>query len=198
MSSYADKITEFNRMLADLGKQLIALADKRKSYALAAAEGDAKAKAAISDIDFQLDAVRREEGTLASAVETAAALQRQAEQEAEEKQRQEREIEAYQHARAIVALNEEIDLALKQLREMFERRQAMLVALGNLGVCDLGLITKLSHRSAANAAAAHVGLTKYFAMEMTPNSAVRPLATANEILLKIGQAPTPTRARLNH
>jgi hypothetical protein len=198
VSSYQDKIAALRERLTDVGKQLISLADKRKSYSLAAAEGDERARQQIADLDFQLDATRREEGTLSSAVEAAQALQRQAEREAEAKQRHEREIEAYQHARAIVALNEEIDLGLKQLREMFERRQAMLVALGNSGACDLGLITRLSHRSGANAAAAYAGLTKYFAMEMTPNSAVRPLSTANEILLKVGQPPAQARVRLGN
>jgi hypothetical protein len=47
-------------------------------------------------------------------VETAQALERQAELEAKERQEQARQVEAWQHAQAVIALNEELDLALMQ------------------------------------------------------------------------------------
>jgi hypothetical protein len=81
---------------------------------------------------------------------------------------------------------------------MFERRRDQLARLADTGVADLTMIMKLSHKSMASAAAAHAGLAKFLSMEMTPTVAQRPLATSNEILLKIGAPPTPPRQRLEH
>jgi hypothetical protein len=190
MSSYEDKIAEFKSRITDIGKQLADLAARRKSFALAAAEGDVKARQQIADIDFQVDAAKREEGTLSSAIESAVALDRQAEQDAEGKARHERNIAAYKLSRAIVALNEEIDLALKHLREAFERRASLLIELANTEVCDRALVMRLSHRAGPTSAAQQAGLARYLNLEMTPTAAQRPLADTNPVLLGIGEAPT--------
>jgi hypothetical protein len=189
MSSYEDKIAEFKDRIADIGKQLASLTSQRKSYSLAAATGDAKAIKQIADIDFALDAARREEGTLSSAIESAVALDRAAEQDAEAKARHERNIAAYKISRAIVALNEELDSRLKQLREAFERRAALLVELGNTEAADRALVMRLSHRAGPTSAAQHAGLSRYLSLEMTPNAAQRPLADTNSVLLGIGEPP---------
>jgi hypothetical protein len=196
MSSYADKLAEFHQRLTDIGAQLAGLADRRKQHSLAAASGDKTAAGQITALDAEAASLHKEEQTLASAIETAQALERRAQQEAEARERREREVEAHRIAQAVIALNCELDQAMLALRQLWERRQALLAELGNSNVADLGFVMRLSHKSGANAAAAYAGLTKYFAMEMTPNSAVRPLSTANEILLRVGQLPTPTRARL--
>jgi hypothetical protein len=189
VSTYESKIAEFRERIVSIGKQLADLAARRKSYSLAAASGDAKAIQEIADIDFALDAARKEEGTLSSAIETAAALDRAAEQDAEAKARHERNIAAHTTARAIIALNEELDLKLKGLREVFERRAALLVELGNSEACDRGLVMRLSHRSGPTAAAHQCGLGKYLNLEMVPNAAQRPLADTNEVLLGVGEPP---------
>jgi hypothetical protein len=54
---------------AEFASQIGALADKRKSYSLAASEGDARAKKAIADADYEADALRREAATVNSAIE---------------------------------------------------------------------------------------------------------------------------------
>jgi hypothetical protein len=189
VSSYEDKVNEFKSRISDIGRQLAALAAKRKSYSLAAATGDATARKEIADIDFALDAARREEGTLSAAIESAIALDRAAEQEAEAKLKHEREVKAYSLARGIIATNEEIDLALKQLREMFERRASLLVELGNTEAADRQLVLRLSHRAGPTSAAQAAGLARYLSLEMTPNAAVRPLSDTNSVLLGIGTAP---------
>jgi hypothetical protein len=189
LSSYESKIAEFRSKIADIGKQLASLTAKRKSYALAAAEGNAEACKEIADIDFALDAAHKEEGTLSSAIESALALDRQAQQDAEAAARRERNIDAYRISRAVIAYNSEIDAALKGLRELFERRAAGLVELGNTEVVDRNLVMKLSHRSGPTAAAHIAGLGKYLSLEMTPNAAQRPLADTNSVLLGIGEPP---------
>jgi hypothetical protein len=189
VSTYESRINEFKERIVSIGKQLAELGARRKSYSLAAATGDERALKEIADIDFALDAARKEEGTLSSAIETAAALDRAAEQDAEAKARHQRNIEAYKIARGIITINQELDLALKQLREMFERRAHLLVELGNTEACDRGLVMRLAHRSGPTSAAHHCGLAKYLALEMTPNAAQRALASVNEVLVGVGEAP---------
>jgi hypothetical protein len=189
MSSYESKIAEFRERIVSIGKTLADLGARRKSYSLAAANGDANALKEIADIDFAADAARKEEGTLSSAIESAVALDRQAEQDAEAKARHERNIAAYTTARAIITLNEELDLKLKHLREVFERRAALLIELGNTEACDRGLVMRLSHKSGPTASAHLNGLGRFLNLEMVPNAAQRPLADTNEVLLGIGEAP---------
>jgi hypothetical protein len=189
MSSYESKIAEFRERITDIGKQLAALTAKRKSFALAAATGDAKAIKQIGDIDFETDSLKKQEATVASAIETAVALDRAAAHEAEAALKHEREIKAYSLARAVITLNEEIDLALKHLREAFERRAALLVELGNTEAADRALVMRLSHRAGPTSAAQHAGLSRYFNLEMTPTAAQRPLADTNSVLLGIGEPP---------
>jgi hypothetical protein len=176
-----------------MAAQLTALADKRRSYALASVEGDERARQAIADTDFETDALKREQTTVLSAIETGEALEAQRALEAEAKERHEREVHAYSAARAVCTLNIELDEALVHLRELFERRAILLKDLGDTGVVDLGLIVRLNHRSLATASAQLAGLSKYFALEMTPASAVRPLSVSNELLLTIGAEP-PAKA----
>jgi hypothetical protein len=189
MSSLSDRIAQLKRRASEVASQITALADRRRSYSFAASEGDAKARKSIGDIDFETDALKREAATVSDAIEIGEALEHQRLLDAEAEARREREIAAYKAARAVASLNLELDQELVRLREMFERRAALLKALGNSGTVDLGLITRLSHKSGATASAQLAGLSKYLALEMTPTSAMRPLATSNELLLKIGVEP---------
>jgi hypothetical protein len=203
VSSYEDRIVAFKDQIASIGKQLAELGARRKSYSLAAATGDQKAIKAIQECDLLTGELTKQEQTISSAVETALALERQEAQEAEAAARREREVEAHKISRGIIALNCELDEALVRLRETFERRAHLLTELANTGVVDSGLVLRLAHKSGANASAQLAGLSKFLALEMTPNSAVRGLASANEILLTIGEAPDKadkpaTRANARH
>jgi hypothetical protein len=190
VASYADKINEFNRRIADIASKLASLGDKRKSYSLAAASGDARALKQVGEVDWELDALRKEQQTLNSAVETAEALERQSELEVKAEEDRARQQDAYRAARGVVSLNEEIDLALKTMREMFERRAVILKSLANTGVCDPNLVMKLASRSGPTSAAHAAGLGKFVNLEMTPVVAQRPLADSNSLLLGIGTPPS--------
>jgi hypothetical protein len=197
MASYSDKISEFNRRIADIAVKLTSLSDRRKSYSLAAAEGDTRALKQIADTDFEETALVREQQTLNSAVETALALEKQHELEAKAAAEHTRQVEAYKAARGVVALNEELDLALIHLRELFERRAIILRSLGNVGVCDPSLIMKLSNRAGPTSAAHAAGLGRHMNLEMTPVVAQRPLADTNAVLLGIGEAPSKPNGKGN-
>jgi hypothetical protein len=191
MSSYGDRINELRKRVSDIASQLTSLTDKRKSYSLAATEGDERAKKAIADCDFQTDSLHREEQTVNSAIETATALHKQQEVDTERKERHQKEVDARLAAQAIAALNLEIDEALVHLKEIFDRRASLLTELADTQVVDPGLIMRLNHRSGPTASAQLAGLNRFLALEMTPAASVRPLATANEILVRIGAEPEP-------
>jgi hypothetical protein len=186
VASYADKISEFNKRISDIAAKLAGLSDRRKSYAYAAATGDAKARKAIGDVDFEEASLLKEQQTINSAIETAQALEKQHELDAEAEARRAREIEAYKAARAVASLNLELDQELVRLREAFERRAILLKALGDTGAVDPTLVMRLHHKSLATSAAQLVGLSRFLNLEMTPTASQRPLASSNEMLLRIG------------
>jgi hypothetical protein len=190
VADYASKIQEFNRRISDIAAKLTGLADRRKSYSLAAAEGDTRALKQIGDVDFEEGALIREQKTLSSAIETAQALEKQHALEAQAAEEHARQVEAYSAARGIITIHEEIDLALIHLREMFERRSVILKSLGNIGVVDPSLLMRLSNKSGPTSAAHAAGLNKYLNMDMVPNVSQRPLSDVNPVLLNVGAPAT--------
>jgi hypothetical protein len=191
MSSYGDKITELNTQVADIGGRLASLADKRKEHSLAAAEGDTTARRIIGDIDSELSSLRNEAATLGAALETIAALQRQEAADIEQNQQRARQVDAYQHARGVTALNLEIDATLTHLREMFERRAALLAGLAQTNIVDSIFVARLASKAPATRAAVFAGLDKYLQFERPAPGSWRPLADTNTPLMSVGQPPEP-------
>jgi hypothetical protein len=192
VSSLSDRIGELKRRAAEVASALTSLSDRRRSYAFAAvSDSDAKARKAIADIDFESDSLRKEQATISDALEIGEALAKQEALDAQAEARRERERAAYTAARGVVTLNEEIDLALSQLREMFERRSVILRSLGNVGVVDPSLLMRLANKAGPTSAAHSAGLGRYLNLEMTPVVSQRPLSDANSVLLGIGEPSKP-------
>jgi hypothetical protein len=197
MSDLASRISQLKLRAVELTKQISGLADKRKSYAFAASDGDAKAKKAIADVDFEMESLRKEEQTVGAGIESGEALIAQQALDAATAARREREAEAHRTAQAISALNVELDERLKELRDVFERRASLFAQLSNTGMVDLGMIMRLGHKSSATSSAHLAGLGRFLAMEMTPVVAQRPLADSNSLLLGIGKSSSTPRVVLN-
>jgi hypothetical protein len=190
MASYSDKIQEFHRRISDIAAKLTGLADKRKSYSLAAASGDPRALKQVGEVDWELDALRKEQQTITSAIETATALEKQHELEATAAEEHSRKIEAHKSAQAVAAINTELDALLVQLRECFERRALHLRSLSNTGIVDPNLIMRLTNRAGPTSAAHAAGLGRHINLDMVPVVAQRPLADSNSLLLSIGEPPS--------
>jgi hypothetical protein len=190
VSSYTDKISEFQARISDIAAKLTSLADRRKQYSYAAASGDTRARKQLDDDSFEETSLVKEQQVLNSAVETALALEKQHELEAKQAEEHVRQVEANKCAQGVVALNEEIDLALVQLRELFERRAIILRSLGNTAVCDPSLLMRLSNRAGATSAAHHAGLGRHVNLEMMPVVSQRPLSDVNVVLIGIGESPS--------
>jgi hypothetical protein len=189
LSSLADRILELKRCAEAIAAELVNIATRRKARSLDAVIGDKTAQSAIHDLDQETDALKKEAMTISSALEMAEQREREEQQEVEAKLRREREVEAYNHARGVVALNHELDQALIALRQLFERRAVVLKGLGDTGVVDLNLIMRLNHRSGASASAILAGLNRFLNLEHINTSALHPLASSDEVLLRIGVNP---------
>jgi hypothetical protein len=196
MSSLSDRLGQLRQRAASIAAELTSLADKRRGYSLAATEADSKAVKAISDIDVQMDSLKREETTVRSAEEVATALQQHEHDEAQAKEQHEREVAAHNTASAIGALQSEIDARLVELRQCFERRAAMVQELSNTRLVDLSLLSKLSSKSPATRACCHHGLDRFIAIERTSVQGRMPLADANVLLAGIGKAPDPDKLKI--
>jgi hypothetical protein len=112
MHGYSERIAALKQRITTIGTQLASVADRRKSYALAASDGDTTALKEITALDFEADALRKDSATLSSAIETAEAITKQQVLEAEQTARRQREVEAHNHAAAVITLHSEIDDAL--------------------------------------------------------------------------------------
>jgi hypothetical protein len=192
----SDRIGELKRRAAEVASQIVALADKRRSYAFAAvSDSDVKARKLIADIDFESDSLRKEQATISDALEIGEALARQQELDLADARRRERSIEAYSAARGVITLNEEIDLALVNLRELFERRSVILKSLANTSVVDPNVVLKLSSKSGPTSAAHKAGLGRFLNIDMMPIVSQRGLSDTNSLLLTIGEAPSKANGR---
>jgi hypothetical protein len=135
------------------------------------------------------EGLRKEEMTIASAIETGLALEKQHALEAERQQRREKESAAYTTARAVIALHEEIDVELVKLRQMFERRAALLAALAATELASSVTIARLAGKAGPTRAFCAAGLHKFADLMTVPVPSMQPLASANELLIGIGAKP---------
>src|SRR5260221_5779964 len=161
MNKYADRLSQLRARLTDVGKQLSSLADRRKSFSLAAATGDATARKQMADTDAEAEAQRREEQTISAADETAVALDKQQELEAQAAEEHARQVDAHRHAQGVIALNLEIDAALVHLREMFERRAGLLAGLAKAHIFHGGFFGRPPGQGGPTLAALPPGTTKF-------------------------------------
>jgi hypothetical protein len=199
LSTYEDRIKGFKEQIASIVKQLVDVTARRKSASFAAASGEEAAIKAIRDCDFETDELKKQEATVASAVETALALERQEQHDAQNAARHDKQVEAYGLARGVVTLNEEIDLALKRLREMLERRASLLNQLAALDVVSPVVITRLATKAPLTRACCAAGLHRFVQLETVSPQAMIPLSDGNAQLLGIGEAPDgkPDKPRNN-
>jgi hypothetical protein len=195
VASYLDKLTLLRQRASDISVKLTALADKRRSYSLAATEGDKTAIKQVADTDFESDGLRREVQTLQSAIECAEALEKQQALDHEQEHQHQKQVEAYNHARAIIALSLEIDDALLHLRQMFERRASLLDGLARTEVCHPGFVARLQNKSVLTRASCSHGLHRHLSIETCSPTSMRPLAESNELLLGIGHPPDDKRLK---
>jgi hypothetical protein len=188
MSGYTERIAALKQRISTIGTQLASVADRRKSYALAASDNDTTAIKEITALDFEADTLRKDAATLSSALETAEALDKQNALDLEQQQLQRRQIEAHNHAQAIAALNCEIDEVLVQLRAIFERRASLLVGLARTELVDPTFVARFGNKSLPTRAACAAGLHKFLALETVAPSSMVPLASSNPTLLGIGRS----------
>jgi hypothetical protein len=196
MATYTDKIQEFKRRLSDISAQLISLKDRRKEYSFAASEGNRDAIKQVADADFQSDGLQKQVQTLQSAIETAEALEKQQTLDHEQQLQRERDQDAYSHARAIIALNCEVDDALLHLRELFERRASLLNGLAKLEVVDPAFVARMQSRSVLTRASCAHGLHRFLSLETPAPASMVALATTNETLLGVGTPPSDDKSRV--
>jgi hypothetical protein len=195
MSDLADRIAELRKRAADIASSLTALADRRKERSLDAVSGDKDAAKSIADLDFQSDALKRENQTISSALELAQERQRDREAEARDAKQRALEADAKRHGEAICALNTEIDMRMEQLAEVFARRASLLLGLANTGIVDSLFVARLCGKAGATRAACAHGLHRYIDIQTVSPQAMLPLADQNSLLLSI---PRPRAEQATH
>jgi hypothetical protein len=126
------------------------------------------------------------------------ALAKQQQLDQEQKAQRAHDEKVYTTARALVALQEEIDLELVKLREMAERRSALLAELGTLEALNVTLLGRLASKAPLTRACCAAGLHRFMSLETTAQGSMVPLRESNAQLM-IGQPPEsdePKRVKL--
>jgi hypothetical protein len=149
-------------------------------------DGTASLKAA-EQVEQRLSTLRREKAlTIAS---QAHVTKQQLDEKAQQAEADRRALlaTAKQHADAVITLNSEIDEHLTKLRQLFERRFALLSQLGATGVVEQAFITKLQSRAGPTRAMCASGLAKFVSLEKVATQSWLGLSSVNPILLGIGK-----------
>jgi hypothetical protein len=193
MSSLSDRISLLRQRATDIAAQLTSLGDRRRSYSLAAAEGDNHARHEISGIDVEQADLLAQQQTIDDSISVSEALQKQEALDEQRKRRSEREVAAHTTAVAVIALQAEIDERMVELRQAFERRSSLLAELARSELADPNLLNKLSSKLPATRAACCHGLDRFISIERTSALGRMPLSDANVLLAGIGKAPDPDK-----
>lgn len=185
----------FREEARNVEARLAALAEQRKTHALAAARGDNAAKASIADLDRQASELRSERETLEAAADEAAREQREAERKAAHAARRKRETEAAKARDEVLRLSADADQALVHLRDVLERRAAALRTLDATGIVASGLVQRIIHGDNVNAAAMSAGLRGLMVLGHVPPARQRTLGEVARALNGKLTAPTAEEAQ---
>jgi hypothetical protein len=182
MSSYAQRIVELAHRVTGIDQRLVSIAEERGSHAVEAAQGGKTALQRIASLDAELDQLTKSKATLTDAASQLDAQMRAEELEALMQSRAEREQKAREIGSAVVAVQSEIDHAMVQLREMFERRETLLNQLHRAGGIDSRATFRLASKENANAAAYHAQLNRFLDLSHIGPQQQRPLSDSDRVI----------------
>jgi hypothetical protein len=137
-------------------------------------------------LEAKLANLRREK-TLALAAQSHTTARQLAEKEQQaEQDRRAMQAKAKEISSGVITLNDEIDQALIQLGQLFERRASLLHQLGATGVANPITINKLEGKFGPTRACCAAGLHRFISLEKVATQSFVTLASCNVILLGIG------------
>jgi chromosome segregation ATPase len=187
MSSLEDRQHELQSRISAIDGEIAALDAEFLTLAAEfnSQDGVASLKQA-EQIERRLTQLRSEKSLcLASQAHVTREQLHAKEQQAEDERRAVR-AEAQRIADAVATLHSEIDDALVQLRQMLERRMALLRELQNTGIAD-SVVVKLQGKGPVNRALASAGLHKFVDISTPAPSSFLPLRNAHPLLAGIGR-----------
>jgi hypothetical protein len=192
MSSLETRQAELQSRLSQIDAEISKLdADFTQLAASWSGTDGAASMKAAEQIEQRLNQLRREKAITIAAQghvtrEQLTERDKEAEQARKALMAKAREISA-----GVITLNDEIDQALVQLRQLFERRFGLLSELAATGIVDSGFVTKLQGKSGPTRAFCASGLHRFVAVEKVGQTSFVPLASVNSILIGIGKDHLP-------
>jgi hypothetical protein len=186
MSTHEARLAELNKRISEIDGAISQLDD---AYAGVAAQFNAEDKETLrqaEQIEQKVAWLRRER---ALAVAAGNRVLEDAKAEAIQREQDDRcavLASARKIADAVATLHAEIDDALVQLRQMLERRMALLRELQNTGVAD-AVVVKLMQKGPVNRALAAAGLHRFVDISTPSPGSFLPLRNAHPILAGVGR-----------
>jgi hypothetical protein len=186
VSGHAQRLAELHRRIAEIDAAISDLVDNEYASVAGAFDlGDQSALNQAAALESKLAQLRSERQLCASAqAQTEQAIKHDAAARVQEERRQ-REAAAKQLAGGVVTLNGEIDAELVRLREMLERRAALLHQLGAIGA-NVAVLAKLA-KPALTRAACHHGLAKFVEIARVAPTSLLSLVSTNMLVMGLSR-----------
>jgi DNA repair exonuclease SbcCD ATPase subunit len=187
----ARQIADLRQRAAAIDAKLAELGDRRKTFALGAVEGNKASTKAIQELDAETDRLRREQETLVAALDHLERLKAEEERAELDQERRHREGEARIFSERVLNLDAQIDAAMVGLRELFEKRAAVIQKLAGTGVVDKVFALRLLQNAGPTSAAHAAGLRKFIGLNHVPPDRIAPLTQIDKAIRR----PTTDRSQ---
>ena len=179
---HAAKIEALRQRACATDARIAGVRDRRKEFALGAVEGNAASVKAINEIDQEAAALRRERDTLSAAIEQVEQQRIREHNERQAEERRHREAEARTAVDALLAVNGQVDAAMRALSALLAKRTAVIRELGDTGLVSAPLILRMLQRAGPTAAAHAAGLRSFVGLEHVPRQQVVSLTESSKTL----------------
>jgi chromosome segregation ATPase len=190
MSDLASKLAQLDQRASAIRERLAAIGTQRREHAFLATEGDEAAIRKLAELESELVPLQRDLERIADAqheTENRQRLELEAKAKAEQ---QAREKAGAELAIDVMAVTNQVDQQLIVLRQIFEKRHELLVALERTKTKPHGYMQRLlGSKYAATGAARAAGLDKFLDLTHIEPRHTVPLVESNKGLSVV---PTPT------
>jgi hypothetical protein len=192
MSSLADRSNALQSRIESIDQEIArvdeSFAELAREFTGVNGQASLRQAAALESKLVQL----RQEKSLAMAAQAHVTQEQLNEKQQEaDKARRATLAKAKEISGGVITLNDEIDQALVQLRQMLERRFGLLSELAATGAVDQAFVVKLQSRAGPTRACCWAGLAKFVSLEKVATQSWLALASVNPVLLGIGKDSAP-------
>jgi hypothetical protein len=186
MSTLEQRLSELHGRISEIDRAIDQLNTEYNSVAAEFSSGDKDTLRKAEQIEQKIIWLKREKSLAEAAQQQAEiAIQHDA-QVREQETRHAVAASAREIASALTTIAHELDDAMLAMRQLFERRHAVLRELQTTGIAD-GVATRFMQKGVATRAAVHWGLAAHLDIHRCAPDSALPFSSADPVLRSIGK-----------